>query len=159
LHVAYLKGAGCIAILGSWEMDNPLLLLVGGLILAVGMGVGVILMRLKLNPEIASLRSRSDDLTRRADEFGVAMQRTQAENKNLSSFLVMLPDVARRLNSHLEKRNIAPLLASVLEHIFDPAQILVFFTNREEKFLYLAYRKGVPERVQLGMRVGMQEGM
>ncbi len=140
-------------------MDSTLLLLSGGLILAIGVAAGMAVMRLRLSAELTQLRSRSEDLSRRTEELGVSVQRTQAENKNLSAFLVMLPDVARRLNSHLEKRNIAPLLASVLEHIFEPAQILVFFTNREEKSLYLAFKKGISDRVALGARVAFSEGM
>jgi len=140
-------------------MDNPLFLLLSLLLFAVGAAAGTIIMRLTLGPEIAKLKERTEELTRRTEEQNVSSQRLQAENKNLSSFLVMLPDVARRLNSHLDKRNIAPLLASVLQHIFEPAQILVFFTNREEKTLYLAYKKGVPDRVPLGMRVAPTEGM
>src|SRR5882672_5470578 len=113
-------------------MDNPLFLLLSLLLLAVGAAAGTVIMRLTLGPEIAKLKERSEDLARRSEEQNVSSQRLQTENKNLSSFLVMLPDVARRLNSHLEKRNIAPLLASVLQHIFEPSQILVFFTNREQ---------------------------
>jgi len=140
-------------------MDNSLTLLLGALFLVGGAAVGMFVMRLRLTPDLNAFKAKAVDLSRRADEMSIAMQRTQAENKNLSAFLVMLPDVARRLNSHLEKRNIAPLLANVLEHIFEPSQILVFFTNREEKFLYLAFKKGVPERVPLGMRMTMTDGM
>jgi len=140
-------------------MDSPLVLLISLGILAIGVVVGMIFVRLKMGMEMASLKARADDVSRRADELSVTSQRLQAENKNLSSFLVMLPDVARRLNSHLEKRNIAPVLANVLEHIFEPSQILIFFMNREEKNLFLAFKKGVPDRVQLGMRVATTEGM
>jgi diguanylate cyclase (GGDEF)-like protein len=140
-------------------MDKSLILGMGIAFLVVGAAIGMLFMRLRVGPKLNAQRSRADDLTRRVEELSVAIQRTQSENKNLSAFLVMLPDVARRLNSHLDKRNIAPLLASVLQHIFEPGQIMVFFTNKEEKFLYLAYKTGVPERVPLGMRVGMTDGM
>jgi len=140
-------------------MDQSLILLSGVLILAIGAAAGMFFMRLRLFPEAESLKAKVEEQTQRAEELNISVQRLQAENKNLSTFLVMLPDVARRLNSHLDNRNIAPLLASVLEHIFEPSQILVFFTNREEKFLYLAYKKGAPERMQLGVRLAMNDGL
>lgn len=140
-------------------MDNSIILLLSAAMLAVGAVVGGLLMRLRVSPELTHLRGKVQELTARAEEEGVALQRMQADFKNLSTFLVMLPDVARRLNSHLEKRNIGPLLASVLQHIFEPAQIVVFFMNREEKSLYLAYKKGIPESLPLGLRVSPTEGM
>src|SRR5262245_60773955 len=44
----------------------------------------------------------------------------QNENKNLSTFLMLLPDLARELNSEPDKRKVAPLLRRMLEQIFDP---------------------------------------
>jgi diguanylate cyclase (GGDEF)-like protein len=140
-------------------MDNTLFLLSGVVILALGVGAGVLLTLLKYRPELNHLEGKLKEVSLREDESGTTIQKLQADNKNLSNFLVMLPDVARRLNSHLEKRNIAPLLASLLQHIFEPSRILIFFTNREEKKLYLAYKKGVSEQAPLGMRVSLSEGM
>jgi diguanylate cyclase (GGDEF)-like protein len=140
-------------------MDSTLFLLSGVGILALGAVAGVLMTRLKLSPELKQVEGKLEEISRREEDLGTTIQTLQAENKNLSNFLVMFPDVARRLNSHLEKRNIAPLLASLLQHIFEPSRILIFFTNREEKSLYLAYKKGVSEHAPLGMRVSFSEGM
>jgi diguanylate cyclase (GGDEF)-like protein len=140
-------------------MNNALILLSGVAILAIGVGVGMMLTRLRLAPETAHLESKLKEASRRQDELSVTTLKVQAENKNLSSFLVMLPEVARRLNSHLEKRNIGPLLANVLQHIFEPSRIMVFFTNRDEKKLYLAFKQGMGEQVPLGLRVDFSDGM
>ena len=140
-------------------MDNSIFLLAGVGILFAGMVLGLIVMRLRLAPELRLLKGRIEEAARHEEEVATIVQKLQAENKNLSAFLVMLPDVARRLNSHLEKRNIAPLLASVLQHIFEPAQILVFLMNREEKQLYLAFKKGISDNVPLGLRVSSTEGL
>lgn len=140
-------------------MSGTLFLLAGAGILALGITAGMIVMRMKLTPEIDDLQRKLKDEARQREELGTAVQQTQAETQNLSSFLVMLPDVARRLNSHLEKRNIGPLLANALEHIFDPSRILIYFARREEKQLYLAFKKGVPEKVPLGLRVAYTDGM
>jgi len=140
-------------------MDGPLILLVGAGILAIGITAGMLVMRLKLMPEILTFQKRVRELGRREEELTGSMQKVQAETQNLSSFLVMLPDVARRLNSHLDTRNLASLLANVLEHIFDPSRILIYFSRGDEKLLSLAFKKGVPDNVPLGMRVAYSEGM
>ncbi len=140
-------------------MDNTLNLLAGAGILAAGITAGMLVMRLKLIPEIHDLQKRIRELGRREEEFTASMGKVQAETQNLSSFLVMLPDVARSLNSHLDRRDLASLLANVLEHIFDPSRILIYYSRREEKQLYLAFKKGVPENVPLGLRVAYSEGM
>ena len=140
-------------------MNGTLFLLAGAGILALGITAGMIVMRMKLTPEIDDLHRKLRELGRREEEFGATFQQAQEETKNLSSFLVMLPEVARRLNSHLDKRNIGPLLANALEHIFDPSRILIYFARQDEKLLYLSYKKGVPERVPLGMKVAFTDGM
>jgi diguanylate cyclase (GGDEF)-like protein len=140
-------------------MNGTIFLLAGAGILAIGVTAGMLVMRMKLTPEIDDLQRKVREQGRREDELSSTVQKTQAETQNLSSFLVMLPDVARRLNSHLEKRNIGPLLANALEHIFDPSRILIYFRKPEEKQLYLAFKKGVPDTVPLGLKVDYTDGM
>ena len=140
-------------------MNGTLFLLAGAGILAVGVTLGMIVMRLKLTPEIQVLQKKIRVLGRQEEEWSATVLKTQEETKNLSSFLVLLPDLARRLNSHLEKRNIGPLLANTLEHIFDPSRILIYFGRKDEKQLYLAYTKGVPDSVPLGLKVAFTDGM
>ena len=140
-------------------MDNTLFLFSGVVILAAGVGVGMLITRLRIGPELTLVESKLQEATRREEQLTPTIGMLQAENKTLSSFLVMLPDVARRLNSHLEKRNIGPLLSSVLEHLFEPSRVLIFFTNRDEKKLYLAFKKGVGETTPLGIRLDFSEGM
>jgi len=67
----------------------------------------------------------------------------QNENKNLSTFLMLLPDLARELNSTHEKRRIAPLLKRMIDQIFDPEQILIFYTSQRNDGLVLAEEKGL----------------
>ncbi|HXI03928.1 MAG TPA: sensor domain-containing diguanylate cyclase [Candidatus Saccharimonadales bacterium] len=140
-------------------MNQTIFLLVGAGILALGITAGMMVMRRKLGSEVSRLESRLRDMQRHEDENRTLLTEAQAESQNLSSFLVMLPDLARQLNSHLDRRNIAQLLANALEHIFDPSRILIYFSRHEEKQLYLAYKKGVSETVPLGLKVGYNEGM
>ncbi len=72
----------------------------------------------------------------------------QNENRNLSTFLMTLPDLARQLNSSSEKRKIPSLLVNFIQLLFDAQQILVFQTAASGKHLTLAAAKGLPDNVQ-----------
>jgi len=72
----------------------------------------------------------------------------QNENRNLSTFLMTLPDLARQLNSDIDKRKIPDLLIVFIEQLFEANQILVFLTGQDNKHLILAGGKGIPPRLQ-----------
>jgi len=84
----------------------------------------------------------------------------QNENTKLSTFLMTLPDLARQLNSHLEKRKIPQLLTSFIEYLFEAEQILIFLTTADGKHLQLSSAKGLkdcarPEVIPFGKgRIG-----
>ena len=82
----------------------------------------------------------------------------QNENKNLSKFLILLPEFARELSENHERRRIAPLLLRMIDQIFDPQQILIFYTNHEENGLVLAEAKGLEGRVEKGQCIPFGEG-
>lgn len=69
----------------------------------------------------------------------------QNENTKLSTFLMTLPDLARQLNSSVEKRRIPHLLISFIEQLFEAEQILVFLATQDGKHLTYASGKGLPE--------------
>jgi len=68
----------------------------------------------------------------------------QNENKNLSIFLMTLPDLARQLNSSVEKRKIPELLMGCIQQLFDAQQILIFLSTSEGSHLTLAASHGLP---------------
>jgi len=68
----------------------------------------------------------------------------QNENKNLSIFLMTLPDLARQLNSSVEKRKIPELLMGCIQQLFDAQQILIFLSTSEGTHLTLAAARGLP---------------
>ncbi|HKY32882.1 MAG TPA: sensor domain-containing diguanylate cyclase [Candidatus Polarisedimenticolia bacterium] len=72
----------------------------------------------------------------------------QNENKNLSTFLITLPDLARQLNSNVEKRKIPQILTAFVEQLFEAQQILVFLAAPDGRTLALAGGKGIPEIVR-----------
>ena len=82
----------------------------------------------------------------------------QNENKNLSTFLMLLPDLARELNTNMEKRLVAPLLRRMIEQIFDPEMILVFFTTQGNDGLVLVEAKGLPLEYNRGKMIPFGEG-
>ncbi|HET6371744.1 MAG TPA: sensor domain-containing diguanylate cyclase [Candidatus Polarisedimenticolia bacterium] len=69
----------------------------------------------------------------------------QNENRNLSTFLMTLPDLARQLNAGVEKRKIPALLMGFIEQLFDAEQVLIFQTTHDGKHLTIATTKGLPE--------------
>jgi diguanylate cyclase (GGDEF)-like protein len=88
--------------------------------------------------EIQELERRcaDTDLVRKDSEF-------------LSSFLMVLPDVVVQLNSKMSRRRIPPLLASTLEHIFDPRQIAIY-TSKNLDELVLEHHKGLSSSTPRG---------
>lgn len=71
----------------------------------------------------------------------------QNENKSLAIFLLTLPDLARQLNSNIEKRKIPSLLLSFIAQLFEAEQVLIFLTAHDGKHLILAGGKGFPEKL------------
>jgi len=79
-------------------------------------------------------------------ELKKAQQVLRAENRDLSTFLIVLPDLVRQLNSNTETRKIPPLLLTVVEQLFDAQQILIFHASRDGRNLILVAGKGLPSR-------------
>jgi diguanylate cyclase (GGDEF)-like protein len=127
---------------------DPNVLLLGGLILLasavscffIGRRLGVGAGRREVANRMAA---QVEPIEEDAREFRKSVWLLQNENKNLSTFLMLLPDLARELNNTHEKRKIAPLLRRMLEQIFDPEQILVFYTSQRNDGLILVEEKGL----------------
>ncbi|MGD8377495.1 MAG: sensor domain-containing diguanylate cyclase [Acidobacteriota bacterium] len=96
-------------------------------------------------------RDETEDLRR-------TIWQLQADNRNLSNFFLLLPDFTKQLNSHLEKRSIAPLLIQILDYLFDPTSSLIFFTGRDPETLALAAKKGLGPDVELDTSIRFGSG-
>ncbi|HEY3176332.1 MAG TPA: sensor domain-containing diguanylate cyclase [Candidatus Polarisedimenticolia bacterium] len=132
-------------------------LLVGGLLCAVGALGGILAERRRLSFVIREQAARNSDLRRRCADIEQIYDKVDIDNKELSAFLVLLPDVVRRLNSHMSKRSIPPLLASTLDQIFEPAQIAIY-TRRTKDELVLSHGKGLPDGLNRGQIVKLGHG-
>ena len=132
-------------------------LLLGGGICALGALGGVHAERRRLQFVIHDQAARNSEQSRRLTETEKLLSEAQAGNEALSTFLVVLPDVARRLSTHVSKRSIPPLLASTLEHLFDPGLIMIYLTGANGE-LVLVHGKGLPEGVARGQRLRFGEG-
>ena len=93
-----------------------------------------------------------------AREMRKSIWTLQNENKNLSTFLTLLPELARELNTHMDRRRIAPVLRSMLEQIFDPDQILIFYTTHRDEGLILVEAKGLSPECNRGRLFSFGEG-
>lgn len=105
----------------------------------------------RLTAEIAPIEEDARDLRK-------SVWILQNENKNLSTFLMLLPDLARELNNTHQKRLIAPLLRRMLEQIFDPEQVLVFYTTQRNDGLILVDEKGLSPEFDRARFIPFGEG-
>ena len=133
------------------------LLLIGGALCVLSAHFGIRRERRRLSVIIRDQAARNTEQGRRLNDSYNDVKKVEEENQHLASFLFLLPDVVRRLNSQISKRSIPPLLMSFLEQIFDPEQILVF-TARAQGELVLAAGKGLPHGLEQGLVVPFGQG-
>ena len=97
---------------------------------------------------------RSDDATEPATELRRALRRVEQENEELTLYFVSLPDLIRQLHGNKDKRAIGPLLLNLLDILFEPNQILIFYRSAGGDTFKLTTSKGLPrgideERVEI----------
>ncbi len=132
-------------------------LLVGGLLCGLGALGGIRSERRRLGFVIRDQAARNIEMSRRITEMERIQIESKQENEDLASFLVVLPDVVRKINSRMSKREIPSLLASSVEHLFEPTTCLVYITSGKEE-LVLAHAKGAPAGSVPGQRIRFGEG-
>jgi diguanylate cyclase (GGDEF)-like protein len=84
-------------------------------------------------------------------------RRLETESTNLSKMMLLLPEFTKQLNSTMRRDDIGPLLIGILERLFEPQQILVFYTDRKVNKLVLHAQKGFDSnsrRIQVGFGEG-----
>jgi diguanylate cyclase (GGDEF)-like protein len=84
--------------------------------------------------------------------------RLEAENSGFSNFFQLLPDFTKEVNSHVERRGLAPLLLKFMERLFAPTQALVFNVDERVNKMILVAQKGLPDEVKIGHQINMAEG-
>jgi diguanylate cyclase (GGDEF)-like protein len=132
-------------------------LVAGALGIALGALAGIRQERRRVERTLRLQAGRQAELSRRLGEQERACVDAQADNRALSGFLVVLPDIVRHLNDNASRRAIPPLLSGCLERLFEPAQILVFLTQGED-VLMLVDGKGVPAGLERGRRIPFGKG-
>src|SRR4030095_12977138 len=101
-------------------------LVVGGFLCLLGSLGGIHAERKRLGFVMREQAARNSELRQRCTDLERVNDEVMNDNKSLGSFLVVLPDVVRGLNTHMSKRSIPPLLAGALEQIFEPIQIAIY---------------------------------
>ncbi len=88
------------------------------------------------------------------------VQMLENELNSLRSYFVMLPDLTKEINALQDKRKVAPLMITMLEQIFDPQKILIFYASERDKLLYMIAQKGFQSGtgVSLGFKVPYGHG-
>ena len=141
-------------------IESIWLLIIGALLCGLGGLGGVIIERSRLQWVVRDLEERLrllPDLTRRSSDLQKRTNLLEAENSNLSSFLIVLPDIVRRLNTRATARNIPDMLAAALEQVFEPAQLLIYMMKGKDE-LILVHSKGLPEEIEPHRRVRVGRG-
>lgn len=131
-------------------MDIYTILLASALML-VGVGLGYFLSRLFAAPQQRLLEqdvSEKKGITSDNVELRRTVRRMEQENNELTLFFVTFPDLIRQLNNNRTKRNIAPVLLRLLEVIFEPGQICIFFKSKKGDSFTLATSKGLPRAME-----------
>jgi diguanylate cyclase (GGDEF)-like protein len=93
-----------------------------------------------------------------ASEWKRAVDDLEKENQELVGSFVLLPSLIKELQLSLQSRKLSPVIAQVVVHVFDPEQVLIFFTTRDRKTLKLVYAIGIPPEVTLGYSISFYEG-
>ena len=75
------------------------------------------------------------------------LRRMEQENEELSLFFVVVPDLIRQLNANRDKRKIAPILIRLVDVIFEPTQICIFYRSSGGDRLKLISSKGLPRSI------------
>jgi len=135
-------------------------------LIAIAVGGLIVFFALFHQHRMQSLRRRLE-AERRWENSGVKSQISKLqntvkelseENRELSNFLIFLPSFIKQLNLDLYGRKISQILSKIIEHIFNPKQILIFFSSKDRQSLILAAEKGLIEEVKLGYEVAVGEG-
>jgi diguanylate cyclase (GGDEF)-like protein len=130
----------------------------------VGAGVLIGILLYWLLSKLLKSRSAPDPVERdNSDEEELKELRKsvwilQNESKNLSTFLMMLPEFARQINNDPDKRKVAPMLRQMIEQIFDPQQVLIFYTSQNNDGLVLANGKGIDPEYDMATVIPFGEG-
>ena len=130
----------------------------GGLLL-VAAGIGSFTARLHQRFRRGADNPAGAENSQDTMELRRSLRRMEQENNALTLFFVTFPDLIRQLQTDREKRHIAPLVIRLLEVIFEPTQICVFYRSAGKDSLKLAESKGLHRAVEeMGLRIKMSEG-
>lgn len=143
--------------LSAWIHENLALLIAAGVavfffLLAVSRGRG--------GAPQPTARAAPQGMSAADRELRRTIQELEGEVASLRSFFVLLPDLTKEINSIQEKRKVAPLMIKMLEQIFDPRKILIFYAGERQMMLHLVAQKGFTARseVAAGLQVAYGEG-
>ncbi|MEE8537765.1 MAG: diguanylate cyclase [Acidobacteriota bacterium] len=84
----------------------------------------------------------------------------KSESSSLFSYFMLLPDLTKRINSIKEKRKVAPLMIEMLDYIFEPKKIIIFYAVEAHKVLFVGGLRGFERTgsMKLGDLVKYGEG-
>ncbi|TKJ28848.1 hypothetical protein CEE39_09770 [bacterium (candidate division B38) B3_B38] len=135
-------------------------------LIAIAIGILVAFFSLFHRHRMQALKSRLEDAYWRESmedqslisQLQNTVKELSEENRELSNLLIFLPSFIKQLNLDLYGRKISQILCKIIEHIFNPKQILIFFSSKDRQMLILTAAKGLIKEVNLGYKVAVGEG-
>lgn len=91
-------------------------------------------------------------------EIRKEVRRLEKETSTFSKFLLLLPEFTKELNSSMERHQIADLLVGIVNRLFEPEQILVFYNDKRVNQLILRSQRGYDQRVGRNFKIPVGEG-
>ena len=106
-----------------------------------------------------SMKGQIDQSETDYQRLAKQVEREKSEMRQLRNFLVTMPEFARQINTNHEYAKVAPMIVGILDRMFSPRQIVVFFaSNKRTGELILADSKGVALPSKGTLAVRMSEG-
>jgi len=144
---------GCMATMSlvGAALGAVTLLLLG---LAMGGTLSAQRMERRLHRMAEEMRSHETEFKRLTH----SAERLRAEKQGFNNFLVTMSEFARELNTALDSGKLAHLLLRIVDQMFQPQQIMIFYLDKEGDRLHLAASKGLPDKPAPMTKVRVGEG-
>jgi len=117
-------------------------------LMVVGVSVGYVLSRFFAGQNRPAAEPAASQGPTELTEGKRSCRRLEQENDELTLFFVAFLDLIRQLNANRTKRNIAPVLLRLLDVIFEPGQICIFYRSKAGDSFKLATSKGLPRALE-----------
>jgi diguanylate cyclase (GGDEF)-like protein len=141
-------------------MDYPSTMTIGVaalLLFFLGLGIGRILASFSLEGRLSRVREEMRSHETEFNQLARNAERLRVEKMGFKNFLVQMSEFAREINTDINRPKLARLLLRIVDQMFQPRQILIFYTEGEDR-LVLEESKGYSNASGQRLSIRMGEG-